>query len=426
MENLRPNSNYSFLFTAGPLLLILFIDGMGLGLIIPMLNTLLNPHSYFISYEWATRFHSFLFGSVIGVFMLCWFFGAAILGDLSDQIGRKKSLLICLLGTFFGYFLSAIAVSLHSLSLLFTGRIIAGLTSGSQPIAQAAIVDLSTPEHITRNIGFILTALSLGFILGPLFGGILSDPHIFTWFNLATPFYFAATIALVNAVLLLVLFKESFLKKTPVINIRLKRAWEVFASAFKHEKIRHLSLIFLIFILGWSSFYSFVTIFLVKNYGFVPLEISLFMALMGFGISIGNGFLVSFFVKRYAPYKNVIGGVLISTIFTLIMVYAHYAIYSWILIAPLASAVSIAYANLLALFSNQVSSEAQGWVMGITGAIMALVWGIVAILVGLLATWNVQLPLLLAAASFIYSAFLMYRIHKKNALISNTISTSLD
>ncbi len=75
--------------------------------------------------------------------MICWFFGAAILGDLSDSVGRKKSLMICLIGAFLGYLLSAIAIAFHNFWFLILGRIIAGFTSGSQPIAQAAIVDIS-------------------------------------------------------------------------------------------------------------------------------------------------------------------------------------------------------------------------------------------------------------------------------------------
>lgn len=425
MQSLQKRHERSFIITAGPLLLVLFIDGMGLGLIIPILNSLFDPSSYFImSHAWASQFHNFVFGCAIGVFMLCWFFAAAILGDLSDQIGRKNSLLICLFGAFFGYLLSAVAISINSLLLLFIGRITAGLTSGSQPIAQAAIVDISKPEHIARNIGYILAALSLGFILGPLLGGMLSNSHIVSWFNLATPFYFAATLALLNALLLLITFKESLSKKVTAVNIRFERAWEVFVSAFKHEKVRHLSSTFLSLVLGWSSFYSFITIFLVKNHNFSPAEISLFLAIMGVGFSIGNVFLVNFFVKRCALYKNVIGAALIGGFCALVMAYSNQAIYSWILIAPLACAVSIAYANLLALFSNQVGSDAQGWVMGITGSIMALVWGMVAILVGLIATWNVELPIILAAASFMCTALLMYSMRKTAIVPSNIVSDS--
>ena len=84
--------------------------------------------------------------------MLCWFFGSSLLGDLSDQVGRKKSLSICLIGSFLGYICAALSVSIGSMALMFFGRIVAGFTAGSQPIAQAAIIDSSEEAHKARNI----------------------------------------------------------------------------------------------------------------------------------------------------------------------------------------------------------------------------------------------------------------------------------
>src|SRR3990167_3386359 len=150
----------SFFLIAMPLFLVLFIDGMGLGLVFPLLNALvMDPHSSFLPTHFGDAIRNVCFGSLVGIYMICWFFGASFLGDLSDHIGRRKALLLCLIGAFFGYVLSAISVILHSVFLLLLGRVIAGFTAGSQPIAQAAIVDLSEPEHKVRNLGFILLAV---------------------------------------------------------------------------------------------------------------------------------------------------------------------------------------------------------------------------------------------------------------------------
>jgi DHA1 family tetracycline resistance protein-like MFS transporter len=149
-KNLHPKS---FLAAAAPLFLVLFIDGMGLGLLFPILNALImDPSGGILAHSVSVDARNFIFGGIISIFMLCWFFGAAYLGDLSDQVGRKKSLLICLLGAFLGYLLSAIAVICGSFSLLIIGRIIAGFTSGSQPIAQAAIIDISSCYMRTPTI----------------------------------------------------------------------------------------------------------------------------------------------------------------------------------------------------------------------------------------------------------------------------------
>ncbi len=267
----------NFFTSAAPLFLAIFVDGMGLGLLFPILNTLLvDPQSGFISVAAILTLRHFVFGATVSIFMLCWFFGAAFLGDLSDIIGRKKSLLICLIGSCFGYLISAIAVGVHSLTLLLLGRIIAGFTAGSQSIAQASIVDISAPEHKTRNIGYILFFCSFGFIFGPLCGAFFSNNHFVSWFDLATPFYFASLISLINALLLAKLYRETF-TRTAAINIKLHRAVTIFISAFQHHKVRHLSVILLLMLLGWSSFYSFISMFLAGRYQFDTSEIGLFI-----------------------------------------------------------------------------------------------------------------------------------------------------
>ena len=82
-----------------PLFIVIFIDGMGLSLLFPILNNIIvDPHSHFLSQSMSASMRDALYGLVVGIFMLCWFFGAAILGDLSDTIGRKKALIICLIG----------------------------------------------------------------------------------------------------------------------------------------------------------------------------------------------------------------------------------------------------------------------------------------------------------------------------------------
>ena len=140
-----------------PLFIIILIDGMGLGLFFPVLNAIiLEPSSSILNPTVSAYWRNIAYSVTNGIFMLCWFFGAAILGDLSDQVGRKKPLIICLFGAFAGYLLSVFAVAWHSYSLLLGGRIIAGFTAGSQPIAQAAIVDVSPAEYKARNISLIL------------------------------------------------------------------------------------------------------------------------------------------------------------------------------------------------------------------------------------------------------------------------------
>lgn len=404
MKNLT--SNKEFLIAASPLLLIIFIDSMGLGLVFPLLNAIIiDPVSNFLPHDFSAHIRNLIFGFTISIFMLAWFFGASFLGDLSDQIGRKKSLLICLWGAFFGYLLSAAGVSLQSYTLLLLGRVIAGFTAGSQAIAQASIIDLSPPEQKARNLGLMFLASSLGFVVGPLMGGFLSDAKLSHWFTFATPFYFAALIALLNVALLKRLYQETF-HKVGKIKIKFSHAIELFVSAFRDEKIRYLSIVLLIVVFGWSSFYSFISMFLLRVYQFSPVQISIYMALMGIGFSIGN-LIIGPCVQRFSLKNCVIGGLLLGAIITFFIVTLHMVFLNWIMAILISIAMSIAYAVLLNIFSNQVDADSQGWIMGVTGSIMALVYGINALFVGMLADFSAKMPLIISILGFSISALFM-------------------
>lgn len=407
--------NNRFFLKAGPLLLVLFIDGMGLSLIMPILNALLfDPGSHFFaSQQFSPRIHSIIYGGVISIFMLCWFFGAALLGELSDYIGRKKSLVICLSGAMLSYLISAVAVITHSLLLLIIGRIIGGFTSGSQPIAQAAIIDLSEPEHKVRNIGYILLSLSLGFIAGPLLGGFLADNNLVSWFNFSTPFYFAAAISLINVFLLLWLFDESFINSKGKFSLKLYTPIAIFISAFKHPQVKRLSVLFFIFIFGWSSFYSFIALYLINIYQFTPSNVSVFMAVMGLGFGFGNGVMVQLLTKRFPLRPTFLWTTFLSALMSLLMVVIPHQIMVWILMAPMACCVAVAYSVIISLFSDQVDAQSQGWVMGITGSIMALVWALNAVIVGLVASWSAQLPIYIAGIFLLVTCVLQPLLKNK-------------
>lgn len=402
-----------FLLSAAPLFLILFIDSMGLGLVFPILNTLIfDPSSHFFTSELTAHARNLLYGITIGTYMLCWFFGAAFLGDLSDQIGRKKCLMICLVGAVLGYFMTAMAVIFANYGLLILGRIIAGFTAGSQSIAQAAIIDLSTPEHKAKNLGFILFFCSIGFAFGPVIGGLLSASSVVSWFNYAVPFYFAAGISFLNALLLQWLFHESF---THIHKIRCKphHAIIIFFSAFNSEHIRELSIVFLVMIFGWSGFYSFISMYLYQTYHFSSLQNGFYLGLMGVGFGIGTGFLIDPLTKRFSLKSCTVSGCIVAAIAIVLTATAPQEYFVWIDVVLVAVAMAVAYATILTLFSNQVDDDSQGWVMGVTGAIMALAFGVNGLILGVLANFSLQMPLLISAICLMISAGLMIIIYKK-------------
>ena len=398
-----------------PLFLVLFIDGMGLGLLFPIINTILiEPNAGFLAIDTSGVLRNFYYGLTIGIFMICWFFGAAILGDLSDSIGRKKALMICLIGTFFGYLLSAIAIICHSFWTLILGRMIAGFTAGSQPIAQAAIVDVSSNENKSRNIGFILLSISLGFVVGPIFGGILSNSELVSWFSFTVPMYFAAALSLFNAVILAIMFEETLVTVKKNVTIRWHHSISIFISAFKHPGITRYSVVLLVMIFGWSNYFTFIPLYLLQTWHYSAMQNSFFLAVMGLGFSVGCGYVVELFTKRCNFDNIVVGGLSITALQILIFLLSNQQWVMWLTTFVIGVSLSVAYSVLLTIFSNPVEDNEQGWVMGVTGSIMALCFGVSSVFTGLVAHVGAILPMLLAFGGLSLSALILYFVRPKS------------
>ncbi len=390
-----------------PLFMVLFIDSMGMGILFPILAiAFMNPHVPFLAANTTHAMRTLDYGLVISTFMICWFFGAAIFGEYSDIKGRKKSLLICLFGAAFGYMLSAFAISFHSISLLIIGRIIAGLTAGSQSIAQAAIVDGSNESNLNKNMGYMTLVMCLGFVAGPLIGGVFSDSALFHLFDLATPMYIAAILSITNIILLRLFFTETH---TPIIGktLKLQTAIILFIDAFKDKNIRGLCVVFLIFIFGWSNYYSFISLYLVHNFNYTAMMSSLFAAFMGLGFCLGSGYLNAKLSPIIKPKISAIISTIIAAVFCALTILTHNQLLLWLYAFIIGTTVAIAYPNIITLFALQVDAEKQGWVMGVSGSMMALSFGLTTLGSGFASMYIFTMPLMLACVGFVVSTIVL-------------------
>ncbi|PKR53178.1 hypothetical protein COO20_16055 [Thalassospira marina] len=152
----------------------------------------LKPELGFLDPSIPAEYRPFLLGIAIALYPVGQFIGAPWLGRWSDRIGRRPVLLGSLAGAAGGYLVTALGVAIASLPLLLAGRFVSGLCEGNMAIAQSITSDISTPETKVRNFGLITVAINIGWIIGPLLGGFLSDPAIYDGFNVSWPFFFAA------------------------------------------------------------------------------------------------------------------------------------------------------------------------------------------------------------------------------------------
>lgn len=187
--------------------LIVFIDLLGFGIILPLLPYIAEKYS-------AGPFQIGLLTATYSFFQLI---AAPILGRLSDRYGRKKLLIISQFGSAVGYLILGLS---GSLPILFLSRIIDGITGGNISIAQAYIADVTTKENRARGMGVIGAAFGLGFIFGPAIGGFLSK------FSYSAPAYFATVVSLLTVLSTIFFLKETVdekeAKKSPKTKLNLK------------------------------------------------------------------------------------------------------------------------------------------------------------------------------------------------------------
>lgn len=401
------------IITLAPLLMVILIDAMGFGLIYPILGPLFTQKTAGILSPIASlSMRDFLFGLTLGCFTLTMIISAPFLGDLSDYYGRKKVLIISLIGTCISLMISAIGIEIDSVTILIVGRVMAGFAAGSQPIAQAAIADISTSENKAVNMSWLGFVSCFGFVIGPMVGGYFTNSNWVSWFNFSTPFYVSAALALLNAIAVKFTFKETF-HPVEKKQFHLFKGIMVFVSAFTSKKIRPLVIVTLFLQMGFAIYITFISIFIVQRFHYNSTTVGHFMAYFGVVAGLTYLFGVRYSLKIFGLENSVVIGFIIMALSIISLVWpAEWLI--WLTVIPISGFDGIIYTALLTLYSNAVEPEAQGWVMGINAAVSAASWGVGAILAGIIGSFHSYLPFMVAATLILLALLqFIYIKHEK-------------
>lgn len=405
-----------------PLFLIIIIDSMGYGLFFPVLSPLFMSPSGMLPIHASEALRNSAYGLTLGLFAVSMFFGAPMLGDWSDSIGRKKVLLIGLFGTAISSVVCAVAIQYSSLSWLFIGRIAAGFVAGCQPIAQAAIIDISDQSNKTANLGLGALAACLGFVVGPIVGGFLSDSSVVSWFNYATPFYADALLALLNGLLLYWLYQQTTVTRK-VLTINFKRQLRIFTEAFLQRNIRVLCLVLLCYEVAWSLYFQFIALYLVQQHSYSPKNIGIFMSFVGLVLAVTYVVIIKLLLMFLSERTIALFSFILSGISLLLPVFFPTLFAQWLLVIPIAIGVGLGYNTLLTLFSNAVSEEQQGWIMGVTSAVVSISWIVGAILTASLDYISTTLPFIGGCIIMLMAAVSLHFTRLKTA--SESVVTSV-
>ncbi len=343
----------------GFIFITILIDVIGLGLIIPVVPKLIEELLHNGSTSLAATYGGWLTFS----YAIMQFAVSPILGNLSDQYGRRPVLLFSLLGFGIDYLFVAFA---PSIGWLFVGRIIAGITGASITTASAYMADISTPENRAQNFGMIGAAFGLGFIIGPLLGGLLGE-H-----GSRLPFLVAAGLALANWLYGYFVLPESLPK-----HLRRKFEWKranplgSLLQLKKYPAVAGLigSLI-LIYLAAHSvqSNWSFVNI---EKFKWTPKLIGISLGIVGFLIALVQGLLIRVINPRIGNEKSVYLGL---SLYTLGLLLFTFATQTWMMFAFLVPYClgGIAGPALQSIISGNVPPNEQGELQGALTSLMSL------------------------------------------------------
>ncbi len=379
---------------------------LGIGIIIPIIPALFfEEGSAIMEMGVSESMRSVLYGFLLACYPAMQFFGAPILGALSDRHGRKPILTISLIGTCIGYVLFAIAIINQNLPLLFFSRMLPGFTGGNISVAMSSISDISDDKTKTQNFGLVMMAFGLGFIIGPALGGILGDDTVVSWFGHDTPFWFTAALTLFNVVLVQFIYKET-LKKKSLTKISAWSGIRNITKSFRIPNLRSIFSVVLLLSLGFTFFTQFFSVYLIEEFQFSEKDIGLLFGWIGIWLSFTQGFVVRK-LSHISSYHILKVAIPILAAGLILLLIPNQSWWLWIINPIIALAQGSLAPNLTTVVSRQASADRQGEILGINQSMQSLGHTIPPIVAGYLLAINIALPLV-AAAAFTIIGWIVY------------------
>ncbi len=336
---------------SSPLALIfltLFIDMVGFGIVIPVLP--LYAEGSIIG---ATPTQ---LAWIVGIYSLLQLICAPLFGMLSDRVGRKPVLTVSIIGTAVGFIIIGSATTVW---MLILGRVIDGASGGNISTSMACIADVTTKENRSRNMGLIGAAFGLGFVIGPALGGVLSH-HI----SIAAPFYFAAGLALMNAILVWLRLPETL---TPEVRLRARdkaSIREVFTDG-RAGMITAILFSQLTSITGFSIMTALFALYCEKRFDYDSAKVGYLLAYVGLLGALFQGGLLRRLLKRPIEKQLAVLGAALLAISLASLPYTKSLGVLMIVCAGISLGNSFITPTLNGLASRSTDAHCQGRLLGL-------------------------------------------------------------
>ncbi|MGI4867200.1 MAG: TCR/Tet family MFS transporter [Janthinobacterium lividum] len=328
----------------------ILIDVIGLGIIIPVMPSLIEQ----LTGEGISQAAKYG-GYLSFAYAAAQFFFAPVMGGLSDRFGRRPVLLASLLGLGCDYLFLALA---PTLGWLFVGRVVAGITGASFTTATAYIADVSPPEKRAQNFGLVGAAFGLGFIVGPLLGGFFGE------FGPRVPFIAAAGLSLLNFLYGLFLIPESLpaSQRRPFEWAR-ANALASLLRLGKYPQIIGLVAALVLLYLAGSATQSVWTFYTILKFGWGLRLISYSLGVVGLGALVVQGGLVRVAIPKLGPARSMVIGILCYVVGFVLFAFASQG---WMMFAFTAvyALGGLAGPAMQGAISSQVPPTEQGELQG--------------------------------------------------------------
>lgn len=379
----------------GFIFVTMLIDVIGWGLIIPVMPQLIASLKH-IPVNQASKEGGWL----LAVYALMQFICAPIIGNLSDQYGRRPVLLLALFGFGIDYLFLAFA---PSYGWLFVGRVISGITGASFSTATAYIADISKAENRAKNFGMIGAAFGLGFIIGPAIGGLLSG------FGLRAPFYAAAILTLINWLYGYFLLPESLPPEhRRKFDIRRANPLGSLLQLKQYPTIVGLIFSLTLIYLASHAVQSNWNYFTIYRFNWTPKTVGISLAVVGVLVAGVQAGLIRVITPKIGNEKSIYFGLILYAAGMLLFAFATQSWMMFVFLIPYCLG-GIAGPALQAVMSGQVPPNAQGELQGALTSLMSAtsVVGPI-VMTGLFAYFtSAQAPVLFPGAPFLLGAILM-------------------
>jgi DHA1 family tetracycline resistance protein-like MFS transporter len=334
------------------IILVVFIDLLGFSLILPLL-----PY-----YAKTFNANQTTTGILIASYAVMQLIGAPILGRLSDRFGRRPILLLSVFGTFLGFLLLGFA---NALWMLFASRIIDGLTGGNLTVAQAYISDVTDAKNRSKGLGMIGAAFGLGFIIGPVTGGFLSQ-----W-GYAVPAFAAAAISLINLILIYAWLPESLTKekrsqmteKRPAVTLK------ALLVAFQRPFTGSILITRFFFGLAFAIFQTIFSLYALAKFNLTTLQTGIVLTYVGVLSVIVQGFLVGRLTNRFREDVLIAASVVLMSISLLGWALAPSLLWLYIIMTPTALAGGLLNTLLSSTLTKAVAPQEIGGILGLSAAV---------------------------------------------------------